>query len=241
MAVPLANDTTIMVPFRQIRAHWYYLPFLCTLETCRLPGTIAWKASKRLTTLYLQDDKDTITVYQAYSEQIASAAVEQQRLSASPAFLPARMTWIKPSWAWMMYRSGYSYKDKNQARLLALRLKHDDFHNILRQAIVTNNHGKLKEDEKLKLVRVQWDPERDIRLGVLPYRSIQIGLKGEASEKLADMIVGIEDVTMKARDLKEALDEASLSHDKLEQLGLVPHESAYALPEDLIDILKMEN
>ncbi|KAI1268710.1 hypothetical protein F5Y18DRAFT_240534 [Xylariaceae sp. FL1019] len=190
-------------------------------------------------TLCFQDDEDTITVYQAYSEQIASAAVEKQRLSASPAFLPARMTWIKPSWAWMMYRSGYSYKDKNQTRILALRLKHHDFHDILRQAVVTNHHGPLMGDEKLKSVRVQWDPERDIRLGVLPYRSIQIGLKGEASEKLVDMIVGIEDVTMKARALKKALEEREMSESELARLGLVPPESVYDTPEDLRRLLLM--
>jgi len=48
-------------------------------------------------------DEDTITVYQAYSEEIAIPAVKEQRLSASPKFSGARMTWIKPSWCWMMY------------------------------------------------------------------------------------------------------------------------------------------
>jgi Domain of unknown function (DUF4291) len=47
-------------------------------------------------------DDETITVYQAYSEAIAVAAVKEQRLNASPQFLFGRMTWIKPSWAWMM-------------------------------------------------------------------------------------------------------------------------------------------
>ena len=48
-------------------------------------------------------DDDTITVYQAYSSTIATAAVENQMLSASPAFKFNRMTWVKPSWCWMMY------------------------------------------------------------------------------------------------------------------------------------------
>jgi len=47
-------------------------------------------------------DEDTITVYQAYSAEIAIAAVQEQRLSASPKFSGTRMTWIKPSWCWMM-------------------------------------------------------------------------------------------------------------------------------------------
>lgn len=47
-------------------------------------------------------DNETITVYQAYSAAIAIPAVKDQKLNASPAFKPDRMTWIKPSWAWMM-------------------------------------------------------------------------------------------------------------------------------------------
>lgn len=44
----------------------------------------------------------TITVYQAYSAAIALPAVAQQNLSAAPEFTFSRMTWIKPSWCWMM-------------------------------------------------------------------------------------------------------------------------------------------
>ena len=47
-------------------------------------------------------DEDTITVYQAYSAEIADPAVKEQRLTASPQFSGTRMTWIKPSWCWMM-------------------------------------------------------------------------------------------------------------------------------------------
>jgi hypothetical protein len=47
-------------------------------------------------------DEETITVYQAYSSSIALAAVEHQKLNASPDFKLGRMTWIKPSWCWMM-------------------------------------------------------------------------------------------------------------------------------------------
>jgi len=48
-------------------------------------------------------DDETITVYQAYSPSIALAAIEQQKLNASSDFKLGRMTWIKPSWCWMMY------------------------------------------------------------------------------------------------------------------------------------------
>lgn len=68
-------------------------------------------------------DEDTITVYQAYSETIAEAAVKEQRLTASPEFSGTRMTWVKPSWCWMMYRSGYSFKDSRWAISLALNVE----------------------------------------------------------------------------------------------------------------------
>lgn len=48
-------------------------------------------------------DSNTIVFYQAYSSTIALPAVAAQKLNASPAFKPTRMTWLKPSWAWMMY------------------------------------------------------------------------------------------------------------------------------------------
>lgn len=48
-------------------------------------------------------DDETITVYQAYCSSIALAAVEHQKLNASPDFKLGRMTWIKPSWCWMMF------------------------------------------------------------------------------------------------------------------------------------------
>ena len=37
------------------------------------------------------------------------------------------MTWIKPSFLWMMYRAGWGYKDDNQRRILAIDLDRADF------------------------------------------------------------------------------------------------------------------
>lgn len=47
-------------------------------------------------------DDESITVYQAYSAEIALPAIAEQNLAASPAFQYDRMTWIKPSFMWMM-------------------------------------------------------------------------------------------------------------------------------------------
>lgn len=58
-------------------------------------------------------DEDTITIYQAFNEQIAKSALEHQTF-VSPPFKMERMTWIKPSFLWMMYRSGWATKDNRE-------------------------------------------------------------------------------------------------------------------------------
>jgi len=177
----------------------------------------------------------TITIYQAYSDPIATAAVASQSLSASPLFNPARMTWIKPSWCWMLYRSGYSYKDANQARILALTMRLEDFWWLLRRARVTDEGGFKKGGEE---VRVQWDPERGVRLGRMEgTRSVQIGVPRDLSGRwVEEMVVGIEDVTERAREMKRVLDEdvdRKVGRDELVEMGLVPVEEVVDVPEDV--------
>jgi len=60
-------------------------------------------------------DSRTVTVYQAYSPEIADAAVQAGTLV--PPFSLGRMTWIKPSFGWMMHRCGRASKP-GQERLL---------------------------------------------------------------------------------------------------------------------------
>ncbi|KAL9580055.1 MAG: hypothetical protein Q9212_004724 [Teloschistes hypoglaucus] len=188
-------------------------------------------------------DTETITVYQAYSAIIATAAVEAQKLNASPDFKPNRMTWIKPSWAWMMYRSNYSLKDPQQSHILALKIPHSHFHRILSSASVTPGHGTtMTAEEKAKPVRVQWDPERSIDMKILPYRSIQIGISGHLGMEWVDWIERIEDVTQMARKLKEAVDVGleGVGVEEMVERGLVPRERVYALDEELRKSLKMD-
>lgn len=51
-----------------------------------------------------QFDDETIVVYQAYNEAIGRYAIEHQRFGGAYSF--SRMSWIKPNFLWMMYRSG---------------------------------------------------------------------------------------------------------------------------------------
>jgi hypothetical protein len=192
----------------------------------------------------------TITVYQAYNTDIARAATQHQKLNASPHFSTTRMTWIKPSWAWMLYRSGYSYKDPGQECILALTLTRPAFLSLLRKAVVSSHNNqaadsgvKAKNEGRSKPanVRVQWDPERTVRLEKLDYRSIQIGVPGALVEELVDGIVDIEDVTSRARELKRVLDErGDVGLAELEAMGLVPEEKAFEVDEELRKILCMD-
>ncbi|MBI6550469.1 DUF4291 family protein [Xenorhabdus sp. VLS] len=67
-----------------------------------------------------------IRVYQAFSDSIADSAIKNG-IFVSPPFSITRMTWIKPSFLWMMYRSGWAKKDEGQKRILAIDLTHKGF------------------------------------------------------------------------------------------------------------------
>ena len=71
-------------------------------------------------------DVHTIRVYQAYPDVIADSALAHGTF-VSPPFKLERMTWIKPSFLWMMYRSGWGLKDAGQNRILAIDISHEGF------------------------------------------------------------------------------------------------------------------
>jgi hypothetical protein len=58
-------------------------------------------------------------MYQAYSPALADAALAAGRFVAPFSF--TRMTWIKPSFLWMMYRCGWATKP-GQERVLAVEI-----------------------------------------------------------------------------------------------------------------------
>ena len=208
-------------------------------------------------------DDESITVYQAYSAAVALPAVKAQRLNASPQFKVDRMTWIKPSWCWMMYvirvpllhypfrhhfwiafhntsryRCGYSHKDRGQERVLALRMTHSHFHELLGTARLSTHAGAAADPDS---VRVQWDPERGPRLERLQVRSIQIGIPAARCRQwVEERILSIEDVTDRAQELKRSLDvDPALGSEKLVEMGLLPQEREYPLPDAVAQLLGM--
>ena len=140
-------------------------------------------------------DEETIIVYQAYNDVIANAALKAQTFV--PPFKRERMTWIKPSFLWMANRSGWASKP-GQERVLAIKIKRSGFEWAL------DNSSLSQSKDRTMPVRIQWDPERDIRLEKLHIRSIQIGLSNEAVEKYVnEWIVQIDDVTSLMKEIGE--------------------------------------
>ena len=54
-------------------------------------------------------DDASVVVYQAYRPSIAEYAVTHQRFGGDFSF--NRMSWIKPNFLWMMFRSGWAGKE----------------------------------------------------------------------------------------------------------------------------------
>jgi hypothetical protein len=88
-----------------------------------------------------------------------------------------------------------------------------------------------------KPVRVQWDPERDLNLQELPYRSIQIGLSGEALERYAkNWIVRIEDIT----DLVHNVHVNVKAGDMAFAAAMLPKEQEYVVPAAIGGVVGIE-
>lgn len=129
---------------------------------------------------------ETVRVYQAYSDIIADTALEKQKFQ-SPPFKMNRMTWIKPSFLWMMYRSGWGHKDAGQSRILAVDISRTGFEWALANGCLSHQDSSMTEEQWKNLkentpVRIQWDPERDLLSNPLSERTIQIGLSKIAIE-----------------------------------------------------------
>ena len=175
-------------------------------------------------------DEYTIRVYQAYNDQIADAALANGTF-VSPPFKKDRMTWIKPSFLWMMYRAGSGFKDEGQRRILAIDISREGFEWALARSCPSHPKPSMSYQDWTNLknaspVRVQWDPERDLHLQPLSYRAIQIGVSGEAVPLFVNQwIRGITDTTELAHAIHRLVKD-----NKLDQAqALLPVECPYEL------------
>lgn len=150
-------------------------------------------------------DERHLVVYQAYSRAIGEAAAGAGTMGV-PGYSLARMTWIKPSFLWMMYRSGWARKDGQQC-VLAITMTRAGFARLCGAATLASFdrdayasreawQGSLRERPN----RIQWDPDKDVHLRPVERRAIQLGIAPAWVERWVDeMIVGIEDRTALAR------------------------------------------
>jgi len=176
----------------------------------------------------------TITVYQAYSPEIAERALAAGTFV--PPFKLNRMTWIKPSFLWMMYRSVWATKP-GQERILAIQITREGFEWALGHSSLSSFEPGIYASEqawierkRVSSVRVQWDPERSLLLAPLPWRSIQIGLSGNAaSQYVHKWITGLSDITANVHEIRDLI-AAGKHHTAL--IGL-PAERPYELPDEL--------
>ena len=145
----------------------------------------AWPGAGRH--ILAHHDAATIVVYQAYRPSIGAYAIRHGTLDGD--FSYRRMSWIKPNFLWMMYRSGWGTK-QGQDVVLGFRLQRQFFDGLLSQAVAStfpasglSSRADWAAAVARSNVRLQWDPDHDPHGKVVARRAIQLGLR---SSVLAD-------------------------------------------------------
>ncbi|MCI9051036.1 MAG: DUF4291 domain-containing protein [Lachnospiraceae bacterium] len=157
--------------------------------------------------VFAQYDRQYIRVYQAYNSAIAKEAIALQTFGEN--FNINRMTWIKPSFLWLMYRSNWGTK-KNQKCILALDIYQTKFNELLEKAVLTSpdstSYTGLQWEKSFNETTVycQWDSDRNINGNAINRAAIQIGLKGNTlRDFLNTSIYCITDLTPLVRKWNE--------------------------------------
>jgi hypothetical protein len=174
-----------------------------------------------------QFDAETVIVYQAYRPAIGHYAAKHRAFGGEYSF--TRMSWVKPNFLWMMFRSGWGTKE-NQEVTLALRIRRTFFDDILEAAVPSSwdrelfateaDWGKAVQNSD---VRLQWDPDHHPSGAKLERRAIQLGLRGEVLESFG------------RRELLEVIDLSEFVAEQRERLTsggvsalITPRERVYA-------------
>ncbi|TWU49275.1 DUF4291 domain-containing protein [Rubripirellula reticaptiva] len=145
---------------------------------------LRWPESGRH--ILAQHDDDTILVYQAYRPAIGLFAAQHGYFGGD--FKYTRMSWIKPNFLWMMYRSDWG-RSEGQEVILAIRLRRTFFDSLLQQTVPSSftsalysDHDEWKAAVGRSNVRLQWDPDHTPTGHKCERRAIQLGLRGETLE-----------------------------------------------------------
>ena len=186
-------------------------------------------------------DRHSIVIYQAYRKQIAEPAIKAGRF-VEP-FSWGRMTWIKPSFLWLMARSNWGQKS-GQEHTLAIRIKRTGWDHALSLGVLTSFDPKVHGDQAKwrsqfddAVVHVQWDPERTIHGKKLEHRSIQVGLSRQIIKEFTDeWILEIKDVTLLAQKIRTLY----LAGNQRRAKDQLPKEPVYSLQADECKHLGMD-
>ncbi len=180
-----------------------------------------------------QYDDERVVVYQAYRPAIGRFAAAHGFFGGE--FSLSRMSWIKPNFLWMMYRSGWGVKE-GQEVTLAVSLRRAAFEALLAQAVPSAFDPRLYESDAawraavaISEVRLQWDPDHDPSGAPLARRALQVGLRGDALRRYArEWVLGIEDLSDFVREQRPPAARAPYD-------GLVtPCETVYPVGDPLV-------
>ncbi|PQO37324.1 DUF4291 domain-containing protein [Bremerella cremea] len=144
-----------------------------------------WPSSGRHILAHFDDE--SIVVYQAYRPDIGEFAINHGYFGGD--FKYSRMSWIKPNFLWMMYRSSWGTSE-GQEKVLGVRLTRKFFDSLLEQAVPSSYSRELYLDRaawqaavRRSDVRLQWDPDHTPTGDKCERRAIQLGLRSELLER----------------------------------------------------------
>jgi Domain of unknown function (DUF4291) len=170
-----------------------------------------------------------VVVYQAYRPEIGHFAARHGYFGGS--FSLGRMSWIKPNFLWMMYRSGWGTKE-GQEVTLAVRLRRHAFDEILSLAVhssfvpeVYGSHDEWNRAVAGSDVRLQWDPDHGPAGNPLERRAIQLGLRGDVLARYArEWLIEVEDISDFVAEQRE---NATAPYERL----VTPREDVYPVSD----------
>lgn len=179
-------------------------------------------------------DRDSITVYQAYHPSIALPAIKNKRFEKPFSF--HRMTWLKPSYLWLMARSNWATKS-NQECILGIKISRSKWDSALSMGVLTHPDKAIyasgleweQQFNKAK-IHIQWDPERSLRGAKLQERSIQVGISRFLIEDYNTS--WIEDI-MDLTPLTKKINQLRKAGKYKEAKRLLPREQVYKVSKEI--------
>lgn len=183
--------------------------------------------------IYAAYDDEGLYIYQAFKPKTVANAVAKGTFGAG--FNTNRLTWIKPSFAWILQRTQYATKHRMNA-IARIKLSHEGWLHILEQSVPTQfDPNRYKSEEEWQqaletaIVIHQWDPERSLTGQKLDRAAIQVGIRNEtlSLKYVNEWILDIEDVTDLAHEI------GAVARDTNATLPDVPEERVYPVSEEI--------